>query len=198
MSVLRNSRSIRYSYNLYQHSPGAVKAASVVVYGLKCYLSLAGQCDGKPQLVYFASYPSEHRVLNHVQKNLQAVAHGKITISLRNCFRFAALNEILEFVPAIARLYRFARRLVRKHHFMPACRIFSTVTYYMRFNRLLDEDAKAVFIACWNQQQFISSQRQLRRTKFKKTATNRDPAKFVKSETLELHRKCGRVVALED
>jgi len=148
MSVLRNSRSIRYSYNLYQHSPGAVKAASVVVYGLKCYLSLARQGDGKPQLVYFASYPSEHRVLNHVQNNLQAVAHGKITISLRNCFRFAALNEILEFVPATARLYRFARRLVQKHHFMPACRIFSTVTYYMRFNRLLDEDAKAVFIAC--------------------------------------------------
>ena len=148
MSVLRNSRSIRYSYNFYQYSPSVVKAASVVVYGLKCYLSLFRQRDGKPHLVYFASYPNEHRALDHVQNNLQAVAHGKITISLRNCFRFAALNEILEFVPAIAQLYRFARRLVQKHHFMPACRIFSTVTYYMRFNRLLDEDVEAVFIAC--------------------------------------------------
>jgi hypothetical protein len=31
---------------------------------------------------------------------------------------------------------------------MPACRIFSTVTYYMRFGRLLDEQVRAVFIAC--------------------------------------------------
>ena len=90
MSVLRNSRSIRYSYNFYQYSPSVVKAASVVVYGLKCYLSLFRQRDGKPHLVYFASYPNEHRALDHVQNNLQAVAHGKITISLRNCFRFAA------------------------------------------------------------------------------------------------------------
>ncbi len=40
-SVLRNSRKIRYSYTLYQHAPSAVKAALIVLYGLKCYLSLA-------------------------------------------------------------------------------------------------------------------------------------------------------------
>jgi hypothetical protein len=148
MSVLRNSRSIRYSYNFYQRSPRAIKAASVVVYGLKCYLSLFRRCAGEPQLVYFASYPNERRVLRHVRNNLQAAEHDEITISLRNCFRIAALSEFVAFVPASARLYRFARCLVQKHDFMPACRVFSTVTYYMRFKRLVDEDVKAVFIAC--------------------------------------------------
>ena len=148
MSVLRNSRSIRYSYNFYQHSPGAIKAALVVLYGLKCYLSLFRRRNCEALLVYFASYPNEIRVLDHIRNNLQAVAHNEITISLRNCFRFAALTEIVAFLPASTRLYRFAKRVVRKHEFMPACRIFSTVAFYMRFKRLLDEEVKAVFIAC--------------------------------------------------
>ncbi len=148
MSVLHNSRSIRYSYNFYQHSPGAIKAASVVLYGLKCYLSLFRRRAGEPHLVYFASYPNERRALRHVRSNLRAAAHDEITISLRNCFRPTALPEIVAFIPAIFRLYRYAKRLVKKYDFMPACRIFSTVTYYGRFKRLLDEDVKAVFIAC--------------------------------------------------
>jgi hypothetical protein len=148
MSVLRNSRSIRYSYNIYQHSPVAIKAASLVLYGLKCYLSLSRPRNGDPHLLYFASYPNEHRVLRHIRNNLQAIAHDEVTISLGNCFKFSVFREIFTFFPASARLYRFARRLVRKYEFMPACRIFSTVTYYKRFKGLLDEDIKAVFIAC--------------------------------------------------
>jgi hypothetical protein len=148
MSVLRNSRSIRYSYHLYQYSPRPVKAAAIVFYGLKCYLSLFRRRGGEPHLLYFASYPNERRVLRHVRNNLPAAAHDEITISLRNCVRLAALAEIAAFVRAGVRLYSFARRLVQKYDFMPACRIFSTVTYYMRFKRLLDEDVKAVFIAC--------------------------------------------------
>jgi hypothetical protein len=148
MSVLSNSKSIRYSYIIYQHSPDAIKAASVVLYGLKCYLSLSRPRNSDPQLVYFASYPNEHRVLRHIRGNLQTVAHDEITISLRNCFKIAVFREIFAFLPASTRLYRFARRLVRKYEFMPACRIFSTATYYMRFRRLLHEHDKAVFIAC--------------------------------------------------
>ena len=148
MSVLHNSRRIRYSYIFYQHSPRAIKAAAVVLYGLKCYLSLFRRHAGEPHLVYFASYPNERRVLRHVRNILQAAAHDEITVTLRNCAKLTAVTEIVAYIPASVRLYRFARRLVQKHEFMPACRIFSTVTYYRRFKRLLDKDVKAVFIAC--------------------------------------------------
>jgi hypothetical protein len=149
MSVLRNSRKIRYSYTLYQHAPAAVKAALIVLYGAKCYLSLAWQGDDEQQLVFFASYPNERNVLNHVRNNLDTIQHGEVTISLQNCLRFGALADIAAFVPAMPRLYRYAKNLVRRHDFMPACRIFSTVTYYMRFKRLLaGSDVKAAFIAC--------------------------------------------------
>jgi len=148
MSVLCNSRSIRYSYYFYQYSPEAIKAALLVIYGLKCYLSLYRQREGEQELLYFASYPNEHRVLSHVRDNLRMIPHGEIRISLRNCISLVALREVGAFLPTVPRLYRFARRLTRKHPFMPACRIFSTVTYFMRFRRLLDADVKAVFIAC--------------------------------------------------
>ena len=149
MSVLSNSRRIRYSYTLYQYAPSAVKAALIVLYGLKCYLTLAWARDGEQQLVFFACYPNERHVLNHVRSNLDAVEHGEVTISLRHCLTFGALANFVAFVPASIRLYRYAKRLVARHDFMPACRIFSTVTYYMRFKRLLTGSAvKAVFIAC--------------------------------------------------
>lgn len=148
MSVLPNSRSIRYSYNFYQASPNVIKAAALVVYGMKCYLSLVRVRRGEPQLVYFASYPNEHRVLGHIRSILQPTRYDEVTISLRNCLRFAALRRFFAVLPAIPRLYRFAARLAERHDFMPACRIFSTVTYYKQFNRLLDEDVRAVFIAC--------------------------------------------------
>ena len=147
-SVLPNSRRIRYSYNLYRISPNFIKAAALVLYGLKCYLSLFRTRSGEPQLLYFASYPNEHRVLGHIRSILQSARHDEISISLRNCVRPTVIGQVFAFLPAIPRLYRFAARLAGRYEFMPACRIFSTVAYYKRFNRLLDEEARAVFIAC--------------------------------------------------
>ena len=149
MSVLRNSRKIRYSYTIYQQVPATLKAALIVLYGVKCFLSLAWKQDDEQQLLFFASYPNERHALNHVRSTLDTLQHGVVTISLRHCLRFGALTDIVAFVPAGTRLYRYAKMLVRRHDFMPACRIFSTVTYYMRFKRLLAGSAvKAVFIAC--------------------------------------------------
>lgn len=148
MSVVNNSRRIRVSYHLYRASPEFLKAALILLYGLKCYLSLARGSVADPQLVYFASYPNEHRVLRHVRKHLSATTQGEITISLANCFGLASAVSLPAFIPATPRLYRYAKKLVRRHDFMPACRIFSTVTYYMRFRRLLPSATRAVFIAC--------------------------------------------------
>lgn len=145
--MLRNSRSIRYSYTIYQHSPRFIQAALVGVFGMKCYLSLHREGVGQAPLVYFASYPNEIRVLGHIRNNLNTVPHEEISVSLRNCFRPESLTAVFAVIPAIPRLYRFARRLVRNFDFMPACRIFSTVTYYMRFRRLLDEEVQGIFIA---------------------------------------------------
>lgn len=148
VSVLQNSRRIRYSYFFYQRAPDSVKAGLIVLYGLKCYLSLARRHDSEQHLLFFASYPNEHRVLSHAREKLSTIPRGEVTTSLTNVFRLTAISDLFSFMPSSVRLFRFAKRLIRKHEFMPACRIFSTLTYYMRFKRLLDNDVKAVFIAC--------------------------------------------------
>lgn len=151
MSVLRNSRKIRYSYNLYQHAPDTIKTVLVVLYGLKCYLSIDWEKNKGQELVFFASYPNERRVLNHVRNQLNTIEQSELMISLRHCLRFGIVTDIAAILPAITRLFRLSGKLVRRYHFLPACRSFSAVTYYMGFKRKLAGNAgKAVFIACPN------------------------------------------------
>ena len=147
-SVLRNSWKIRYSYYLYQAVPKAVKAALVLIYGLKCYLSVKWKNSGRSDVVFFASYINERIVIDHVRRNLDTLRQGEIAASLRNCIGLDSLLALPAFLPLGRRLYRLAMRLVRRHDFMPACRIISTVTYYLRHRRLLaGSAARAVFIA---------------------------------------------------
>ena len=148
-SVLRNSRPIRYVHAVYEASPLAVKAALIVLYGLKCYLSLAWQYGRDQPLLFFASYPNERRVLDHMKSNLPEVHHGQVSILLRNCIHIRVITDTVNFLPNIFCIYRLSRRLARRYPFMPACRILSTVTFYMKFKSLIsDRPIKAVFIAC--------------------------------------------------
>ena len=147
-SVLQNSRKIRWAYQLYQMSPASVQAALVVVYGLKCFLSIAMVKDARFPLLFFGSYPNERHVLDHVRRNLDTIDHGEVTISLRNCLRLEALPNLLVYGQAVPRLYVYARKLVARHSFMPACRIFSVLGYYIRYKLVLaNTDIRAVFVA---------------------------------------------------
>lgn len=132
----------------YGHCPDFVKSLLLVLYGLKCYLSVNRSVAENAEIAYFASYPNERVVLGHLRRHLSALPADTITVGRRNCFRPASLLSLPSFLGTVLRLRRIAAGLVRRFHFMPACRIFSTTTYYLRFCRLLQgHDAKAVFIA---------------------------------------------------
>jgi hypothetical protein len=146
--IIQRSLKISFGFFVYEKSPILVKNFLLLLYGLKCYLSLNWNGHRNADLIYFASYPNEHVVLDHIRRQIHGLNVGNISISKRNCFRVDALKAIPAFVMSAIRLQRVAKKLVRRFHFLPACRIFSTITYYARCRRLMARhDAKAVFIA---------------------------------------------------
>lgn len=147
-SVLKNSRIIRYGFWVYQRMPLHAKAALVLLYGLKCYLSIHWHRADSQQIIYFGPYPSEKRILTHVQKYLNDIPSTFVETSLVRCFSPFALSHLMADLPALPRLYKHALHVAKRNEFMPALRVFSTIGYYARFSRLLaGSNAKAVFIA---------------------------------------------------
>jgi hypothetical protein len=146
--VVRKNRVVRFFYTIYENAPELLKYVLLILYGLKCYLSVNWRGPGNSDLAFFASYPNERVVIGHLRHQLRGFDCGALAISRANCFGPDALRDLPFYLIALPRLVRVARRLVRRFPFMPACRIFSTVAYYARFRRLLARhDTKAVFIA---------------------------------------------------
>jgi len=146
--VIRKSVKIRFFYKIYEKSPIYIKLYLLLIYGLKCYLSLSWHAPKNLDILLFASYPNEHIAIDQVQRNIHGLKIGHLTISKYNCFRLGSLKDLPAFLISLVRLQRVAKKLVRRFQFMPACRIFSTMTYYARCRRLLMRfNTKAVFIA---------------------------------------------------
>lgn len=146
--VVRKNAQVRFFYRLYEKSPILLKTALLIIYGFKCYLSVNWGRGGDVDLAFFASFPNEHVSLEHVRRHLHGPTSSELTVSTRNCLSAASFRAIPAFLLAALRLQRVTRKLARRHHFLPACRVISSVTYYARFRRLLRQhDVKAVFIA---------------------------------------------------
>lgn len=146
--VAQKNVVIRLAYVTYECCPDFVKSLLLLLYGLKCYLSVNSSVAEKAEIAYFASYPNEIIALGQVRRHLSARPAGTITLARRNCFRIGSLLSLPAYFATVVQLRRIASRLAGRFHFMPACRIFSTTTYYLRFRRVLQRhDAKAVFIA---------------------------------------------------
>ncbi|WP_193370394.1 hypothetical protein [Pelagibius marinus] len=146
--VVRKNFYIRFFYALYEKSPGFLKTTLLIIYGLKCYLSVNWASRAEGEIAFFASYPNERVALDHLRRNLPELSAAELTISRRNCLGWPALAALPAFLACVARLWPLAARLSRRLHFMPACRVFSTTAFYLRFGRLLKQRrAQAVFIA---------------------------------------------------
>ena len=150
--VVRKNPIIRFFYVLYGNSPEFLKSLLLLLYSLKCYLSLKWGGDRRIDIAFFASYPNERVVLNHLGHQLAGrlggLRQGSLAIGRANCLGLEALRALPAFIANVPRLYRLAGKYVRRFHFMPACREISVITYYMRFRRLLAaSDPEAVFIA---------------------------------------------------
>ncbi len=146
--VVRKNFYIRFFYALYAKCPGFLKTTLLIIYGLKCYLSVNWSPGPEGEIAFFASYPNERVALGHLRRNLPELPAAELTISRRNCLGWDALRALPAFLACMARLWPLAARLTRRLHFMPACRVFSTTAFYLRFGRLLKQRrAQAVFIA---------------------------------------------------
>jgi hypothetical protein len=145
--VLRKNAKVRLAFQVYENVPLAVKTLLLLLYGAKCYLSLKWATSKDAEIALFASLPNEHSAIGHVRRNLPGRDFAELATSTGNCFGLSALLALPACVLAAFRLHRLARRLARRFHFMPACRVFSTVAYHLRFRRLLEvQDVAAVFI----------------------------------------------------
>ncbi len=146
--VVQKSAKVRLAYQFYENAPHWVKALLLQLYGAKCYLSLVWASSGDADIALFASYPNERVAIDHVRRRLHGRSIAELAVATRNCLGLPALLALPGCLAAALRLHRLARRLARRLHFMPACRVFSTLAYHLRFQRLLEEhDVSAVFIA---------------------------------------------------
>lgn len=146
--IVRKNSVIRAAYFFYDSAPGFIKSYLLILYGLKCYLSANWRGTRNPDLVFCAAYPNERVALGHIQHHLHGLTDSEIALSRFHCFRPDSLRALLAFLCQAIRFQRVASRLSRRFSFLPACRIFSTITYYARFRRLLEaKGAKAVFVA---------------------------------------------------
>lgn len=148
LDIVSKNSSIRLAHFLYDRAPVFIKAYLLVLYGLKCYLSANWLGPPKPDLAFLASMPNEKVAIAHVGRHLDGLKAGHVVLSRAHCFSPQSLRALPAFLWAVPRLRRMASRLVRRFHFLPACRVFSTTTYYLRFQGLLDScGTNAVFIA---------------------------------------------------
>ena len=136
-SVVEQSPLIRTCYVAYSYCPAPIQALLLLAYGLKCYLSLAWTRSIDSKLTFFGSYPTELKALSALERGLSDLSTDSIDIGLRNCFKLSNLRDLPVFLALVPRLYRYALRLARSLSFMPACRVFSTLPYYVRSIQLL-------------------------------------------------------------
>lgn len=146
--IVRKNSLIRTAYAFYNSSPRFIKSYLLLLYGLKCYLTAHWRGPVSPDIVFFASTPNEQVALAHVRRHLAGLTTGRVGLARASCFSLDSLRALPAFLARVRRLRRVARRLARRSHFLPACRIFSTITYYLRFLRVLEDcGTNAVFIA---------------------------------------------------
>lgn len=146
--IVRKNRVIRTAYDFYNSAPRFIKCYLLLLYGLKCYLTAHWRGAANADIVFFASTQNEQVALAHIRRHLTGFVAGQVGLSKASCFSLDSLRALPAFVARAPRLQRVARRLARRCDFLPACRIFSTITYYLRFRRVLEAcGARSVFIA---------------------------------------------------
>lgn len=139
--IARKNRVIRAAYGCYTSAPWFIKSYLLLLYGLKCYLSVNWRGTGKrPEgagVACFASFPNEHTAIGHIRRHMQDLETFDLSARWATCFRLGALTRLPSALRAAPRLRRIAGSVARRSSFMPACRVFSTIAYYAAFRRLL-------------------------------------------------------------
>ncbi len=147
--IAKKKLLIRLAFNIYKsvdHTP--VASILLLLYGLKCFLSIKLPVQKNMALLCFASYPNEHAAINRIKSAFSTIDNDELFIARKYVFYPKNWLAALRYIFIIPRLYRFARKCTDKLHFMPACRVFSTLAFYLRYKQIFAEiEAKGILIA---------------------------------------------------
>lgn len=112
---------------------------ALLLYMLKCVLSV-GPFDSKDaQAVSIANFENEHKTIARISGLASDAALLHLTIARRHIFRVAQVWAAVRLIVAARRIWPFLQRLTRRYSFMPAARIASALAFYMRFSKLFDD-----------------------------------------------------------
>ena len=129
---------------------GVLSTLLVSLYGVHSYLSVPRQ-SGTVPIVGVYAYRNEHRQFEYVRRCLRGLALGLFKLS-----KWRPFNPLhgLVFLWSLRHwgLVRRSYRLIASHNaegdFLVACRVASTVGFYLRFKTLLKEcEPKAVLVS---------------------------------------------------
>ncbi|BDI60606.1 hypothetical protein [Qipengyuania nanhaisediminis] len=118
-------------------------------YMIKCVVSLGPFARDGAKAVAIANFPNEHKTIERLAALVPGVAINRMSIARSHIFAPGQLAGMLAMLKAAPRIWSFLRVLVRRHSFMPAARIASTLAFYMRFARMFAESPalKAALVA---------------------------------------------------
>ena len=147
-SVVKQNRIVRISFACYNRAPSSIKSLLLIAYGAKCFLSVRINGTGREQLLLLGAYPNEIKILAHAERLLTEFECGWFTLRKSNSIKYTSLSDFGVYLRSFGRLSSIARRLVDQLDFMPACRCFSVLAYYLRFSGILQHrDFSAVLVA---------------------------------------------------
>lgn len=129
---------------------GRLSSLLVAGYGLKSFLAVAPPARRAP-IVTVAAYANEKRQFADLAAILGREALAAISIengALARPAAWGALGAALAHPRTVRRAFRIIHRVNRREGFLVACRLASTLGYYLRFVRLLPATrARAVLVS---------------------------------------------------
>ncbi|MGB0749563.1 MAG: hypothetical protein ACPGO3_12535 [Magnetospiraceae bacterium] len=109
----------------------------LLAFGTKMFLGQ--RVEGVPDaaLLSTAVFNNEKRALHQIAACAPGVSCAQISHSNRYMFSPASLLALIACIGALPQLWRLSRLFARRYSFMPACRVFSVLFYYVRAKHLL-------------------------------------------------------------
>lgn len=147
LNICERNRTIAFVYNLYSALPTtSLKACAILLYGVKCFLSLRVGRYGSGDILAAGTFVNEKTAVRDVQRLAEGLNIRAIDVSRRNIVSARSWFALPAFLSRARKLYRLCRRLARRYDFMPCCRSLSVIAYGIRLRQVLAPPPAAALI----------------------------------------------------
>lgn len=112
------------------------------VYMIKCVLFTGPVSEGGGEVVALSNFPNEIKTIDRAAALIGDVELMRLTLARSHLIKPHQWMSALRMITALVRVWPFLQTLARRHSFMPAARIASTLAFYMHFSRLFAASPK--------------------------------------------------------